>query len=475
MNINQMTLVKKIFLLILPLMFIGCASFSDTIDDIIGPGYPKGDIPAFPGAEGFGAYVTGGRGGTVIKVTNLNASGKGSLQAALDKRGPRIIIFNVSGVIKTGKIVIPHGDVTIAGQTAPGAGITIEGRLLGAYNWSVRNIIIRHIRIRPPEFNWKSDGTKFDAVQLSKNSNIILDHVSMSFGVDETLDLYSARNVTVQWCTIEQAALKGHDEGKHNFGLINGPEGGRISVLNNLFAHFNKRAPALSVGPAETINNVMYNIKDNWMHHNPATGLFVVSNNYFRRGPSSEMTPYFLDAEYVGKGLGYYFDSNYVDDPKIYEGVLSPWASSNDHPSLQYLCSYFNGPDCRKFKLDKRPDFSNQEAYLAPTDKEYQFAYSEVLNKVGAFPRDIVTKATVDDVINRDGEWGARIPDDLMQGLESRQAPLDTDDDGLPDNWETKNGLDPNSPADQHTLLASGYSAIEQYINELADELILVD
>jgi len=460
--------MRKYWFLSLLAICVSCAS----LEEIVGPGYPKGTIPAFPGAEGFGAYVTGGRGGKVIKVTNLNASGPGSLQAALDTRGARIIVFDVSGVIRAGKIVISHGDVTIAGQTAPGAGITIEGRLYGEYHPSVKNIIIRHIRIRPPKFNWKSDGTKFDAVQLSKNSNIILDHVSMSFGVDETLDLYSARNVTVQWCAIEQAALKGHDEGAHNYGMINGPAGGRISVLNNLFAHFSKRAPALSVGPAETINNVMYNIKDNWMHHNPASGEFVVSNNYFRRGPSSVMTPFFLDAESVGKGLGYYFNANFVDDPENYKGELGPWDSPNIYAPLSYVCAYFKGPECEGFKLNSRPDFTLHEAYLAPTEVVNKLAYENVLNGAGAFPRDQVTLTSVKDATQRAGGWGARIPTDLMAGLQPTQPPKDSDNDGMPDSWELQNGLNPNDDEDQRTVMTSGYSAIEQYINEVAEQLI---
>ncbi len=460
--------MKYLFILLLLSIALGCSS----VQDVFGPGYPKGKIPAFPGAEGFGAYVTGGRGGRVIKVTNLNASGPGSLQEALNVPRPRIIIFDVSGVIKAGKINIPHGDVTIAGQTAPGGGITIEGRLYGEYHPAVRNIIIRHIRVRPAKFNWSSDGSRFDSVQLSKNSNILLDHVSMSFGVDETLDLYSAQNVTVQWCTIEQAALKGHDEGAHNYGMINGPAGGRISVLNNIFANFSKRAPALSAGPAETINNVMYNIKDNWMHHNPASGKFIISNNYLKRGPSTTMTPFFLDAEDIGKDLGYFFISNYVDDPEFYQGVLDPFSVRAEHPGLKYVCSYFKGPDCRNFILKKRPEFSLLDAYLKPTEKSYSEAYAQVLAEAGAFPRDIVTKTTVKDIHKRAGEWGARIPDDLMKGLLASDSLLDSDDDGMPDEWERRNSLNPNDASDQHKVMSSGYPAIEQYINELAERLV---
>ncbi len=394
------------------------------------------------------------------------------MQDALNQTGSRIIIFEVSGVITVDIIYIPHGDVTIAGQTAPGAGITIEGRLYGAYDFGVNNIIIRHIRIRPPVFNNQSKGEQFDSVQLSRNSNIILDHVSMSFGVDETLDLYSARDVTVQWSTIEQSALFGHPEANHNYGMINGPEGGRISVLNNLFANFNRRAPALSVGPAETINNVMYNIKDNWVHHNAARGPFLVSNNYFKRGPSSSMTPIFLDAVSVGNELGYYFESNYVDDPVYLQGVLDPFSTASDHPSLQYVCEYFNGPDCRTFKLQNRPNFAFYSTYIAPIETNYSTAYDNVLKSSGAFPRDVVTETSVQDVKARTGEWGARIPANLLEGLQAKIAPLDTDNDGMSDDWENSNGLDATNASDQHSIMDTGYPAIEQYINELADSLL---
>jgi pectate lyase len=205
-------------------------------------------LPAFPGAEGFGAIATGGRGGSVIKVTTLNATGPGSLQEAIDAPGPRIIVFDVSGVID-GDITITHGDVTIAGQTAPGGGVTIKGRLLGEYDASVQNMILRFLRVRPVYDG--SAGDQFDAAQLSLNSRVILDHMSIAWGVDETVDLYEADDVTVQWSTIEESATQGHPEGEHNYGLINGPDGHRIAVHHNLFVHHKNRNPAIANGPAE--------------------------------------------------------------------------------------------------------------------------------------------------------------------------------------------------------------------------------
>ena len=225
-----------------------------------------GEVLAFPGAEGFGARVSGGRGGAVIKVTSLAASGPGSLQEALDAPGPRIIVFDVSGVIAADQIRIAHGDVTIAGQTAPGAGITIKGRLTGEYDNSVGNIIIRHLRVRP-EYDG-SAGEQFDGIQLSRNHHIILDHVSVTFGVDETLCLYEATDVTLQWSTIANGATSGHPEGEHNYGMINGPDGRRISVHHNLLANNKNRNPAIANGPAEVVSNVIYNARHGFVHHN---------------------------------------------------------------------------------------------------------------------------------------------------------------------------------------------------------------
>ena len=165
-------------------------------------------VPAFPGAEGFGSVATGGRGGQVLIVTTLAADGPGSLAEALATEGPRIIVFAVSGVIEADLLEIPHGDVTIAGQSAPGAGITLAGRLYGAYDYDVQNIVIRHLRVVPGPA--EGAGEQFDAIQFSRNSRVILDHVTVANGVDETIDMYEAQDVTVQWSTIAFAATQGH-------------------------------------------------------------------------------------------------------------------------------------------------------------------------------------------------------------------------------------------------------------------------
>jgi pectate lyase len=205
-------------------------------------------LRAFPGAEGFGSESIGGRGGRIIKVTNLNNGGPGSLQAACSFKGPRTIVFDVSGVIE-GDVTIEHGRVSILGQTAPGAGITIAGMLSTRYNppHVIDDVVVRFLRVRPSA----SQGNSGDALQFSQVDRVVLDHISCSWACDETIDIYGARNVTVQWCSIEESAVTGHPEGRHNYGLISGPRGENVSIHHNLFAHHARRCPAIANGPAD--------------------------------------------------------------------------------------------------------------------------------------------------------------------------------------------------------------------------------
>jgi pectate lyase len=425
-------------------------------------------LKAFPSAEGFGANASGGRNGQVVKVTNLNLSGNGSLQAALDMDSPRIIVFEVSGVIE-GDIQIPYGDVTIAGQTAPGAGITIHGRLTCQYSNPPDNIIVRHLRVRADHStNPGVDGNQYDAIQCSRSSNLIFDHISVSGGVDETFDLYEATDVTVQWSSISRADTDGHPEGIHNYGLISGPNGANISIHHNLFAHNGNRNPAVANGPAEIINNLVYNVRHGFVHHNPATGVFNIIGNYYKQGPENSLIPFFFDDEYSGSGtpqLSYFLQDNYVDDPGDLVGsVDNPWLTPYTHSSFETIDW---GWDSSVARAEQRHSFTQpvERVYNALTN------YDLVLERAGAFPRDLIDSDNVVEVNDGTGSWGARIPSDLMQGLSTGTAPTDTDDDGMPDDWEDSHGLS-NSTADHNSLMSSGYTAIEEYINELADQLI---
>jgi len=425
-------------------------------------------LPAFPGAEGFGASATGGRGGRVIKVTTLRPNGPGSLQAALDARGPRIVVFDVSGVIDA-DLYIRHGNLTIAGQTAPGGGVTIRGRLYAEYRYGIDNLVIRHIRVRPRAFS-RSEGnpSQYDGIQLSRCKHVMLDHVSVSFGVDETIDLYEAQHVTVQWSTIEQSAT--YD--KHNYGLLSGPDGGSISVHHNLFAHHLNRNPAIATGPADVINNVAYNVRHGFIHHNPAKGPFRIIGNYYKRGPDSKLFPFYFDDENRGASgtLRYFLSDNHVDDPGNFVGrVDNPWARPPIHPSFQNpgLPIAYRAASDFQFKGIRK-----HGPYIPVTIESAARALQSVLSRAGAWPRDRVTATSVRETMERSGTWGARVPDNLFEGLHSSPPPLDTDNDGIPDDWESAAGLNPQDASDLHKRMPSGYAAIEQYLNEVAQEIV---
>jgi pectate lyase len=291
-------------------------------------------VKAFPTAEGFGARATGGRGGSIIKVTNLNGSGTGSLQWAVDQPGARTVVFNVSGVIN-GDIHIPHGNLTIAGQTAPGAGITIVGHLYADYGDTFGNIIIRHIRVRPPGIGGKWTATQHDTIQLSTLRNVILDHIDASYGVDEIMDFWGgAQDITLQWSTITYP----DPSNGHNYGILFGPGGGRVSIHHNLFAHNRTRNPATSDGPSETINNVVYNYREGFVHHNPVRGNFNIIGNYYKSGSEGrEATPLWFDPE-NSPNTGYFVSQNYVDDPGEFVGIVNNPYTTSGFNTYSFSC-----------------------------------------------------------------------------------------------------------------------------------------
>jgi pectate lyase len=415
-------------------------------------------LPAFPGAEGFGASTPGGRGGRVIKVTNLNTSGPGSLQAACSAQGPRIVVFDVSGVIP-GDVRIQHGQVTIAGQTAPGAGITIEGMLLGpAYNQVqdtsyIEDVAVRFLRIRPKP-GTSVPGKDWDAIQLGRIDKAVIDHVSCSWANDETIDIYVSRNVTIQWTTIEESDPTGHHKGQHNFGLIGGPRSWNVSLHHTLFANHRRRCPAFANGPADIRNIVVYNFRDGLSHegHPPNNKGFNLIGNYYKAGPSDpNIFPFcFVDT------ISYYLRDIYIEGVGM---IQDPWAEADKLYGLRYYAH-----KGRRAQL---------ETSMPPvTTHSPQEAYSLVLDQAGCFPRDSVTRRTINEVKNGTGEWRRRHPGDLMVGLSPQTPLIDTDSDGMPDCWEQARGLDSNDGSDHSRVMDSGYTAIEEYCNILARRLI---
>jgi hypothetical protein len=439
------------------------------------------ELKAFPGAEGWGAASKGGRGGRVIKVTNLNASGPGSLAEACATDGPRIIVFEVSGVIR-GNIRISKPYITIAGQTAPGAGITVEG-VVSSYDYGVHDIIIRHIRVRPR----RNSGAGGDCIQLgglgptnSGTYNIILDHLSLSWGNDEIVDLYHAHDVTVQWCTIEESDDQGHSKGSHNFGLISAAEdNGAVSVHHNLWAHHARRVPCMAPyrenAASDFCNNLIYNCRGGYVDDGHGAGAKSAVNlykNYYRRGPQTKarLYPYALSPH-----MSYYVRDNYFEDWG-YQGHPRHWKWGSQPDSVpRWIQFNRNGKE-----LDapaKTPDIELVDAKVA---------FELILAKAGCWPRDRTTKRTVNEVQTKTGDWGRNAPLEptdgwFLEGLTPDKAPEDTDGDGLPDAWEKSHNLDFNNPDDATRMVAAGesrndrylaYSHIEFYINELADDLV---
>lgn len=429
-----------------------------------------GGLPAFPGAEGFGAAATGGRGGAVVIVTNLNASGTGSLQWAVNQSGARIVVFAVSGLI-VGDVHIPHGDLTLAGQTAPGAGITLNGHLYTSFGTTFGNIIIRHLRIRAPVSDGNWPPAQHDAVQFSANQNLILDHVDISHGIDENFDLWAgAQNVTVQWSAITFPVYDGgHPDGAaHNYGLINGPGGGKISLHHNLWAHNKARTPALADGPAEVVNNVIYNGREGFVHHNPATGNFNLVGNNYLDGPSASLAPFWFDPENEPAPTQYHVADNFVDDPGTFVGTVdNPFTTPGFDDAYSFYCCGINSSQFVGVPFD----FSSFPGHEAVSVESSAASYDRVLNEAGAWPRDVVNGWAATQTRARTGSWGDHRPADWLEGLVPGSPPTDTDSDGMPDDWESSHGLNPGVD-DSATVMPSGYTAIEEYINELADAIV---
>jgi len=426
------------------------------------PSSDAAELLAFPDAEGFGAVSVGGRGGRVIKVTNLNLSGPGSLQAACEAKGPRIVVFEASGVIG-GNIIIKEPNITIAGQTAPGAGVTIEGMLKNPYRIepNLHDVIIRFLRVRPPASKRKWSGG--DCLQLTDIDRLIVDHVSCSWGSDENVDLCNSRQITVQWCAIEESDTGGHSKGQHNFGMIMGYAGRDATLHHNLFAHHQKRAPLCGLELLDHRNNVIYNMRLPLIWHptrmnsqrpdQPFRANLV--GNYFQAGPDVERITAFrrLD-ELMWK---------------------PPWAH------LYAEGNYFAWIGQT---AEAAGSVKAESAWPSPpvTTHDAREAYKLVLDHAGCLPRDAVSRRTVEEVRSGRGRWGRREPEGgLMAGLKPTQPPKDGDGDGMPDQWEKQHGLDPRNPADasQTVPLAASkadrhatYTFVEFYINELADQLI---
>jgi hypothetical protein len=429
---------------------------------------------AFPSAEGFGKYATGGRNGQIIKVTNLNDNGEGSLRWAISQNYPRIIVFEVSGTIYLkSRLKINHGNVTVAGQTAPGHGIT-----LAHYNFYVEaeNVIIRYIRSRLSA----EAGQQDDAFNCIGSNNVIIDHCSFSWSVDEVASMYLSKNFTIQNCIFAESFHNSiHDKGPHGYGGIWG--GDSASFLHNLIMHNTSRNPRFhgarwATNWTEHVdfrNNVIYNWASNSIYGGEPSEIdgspvyINMVNNYFKYGPatSNSIKDRILDPDpdpTFGYGK-YYIQGNYV-----YE---FPAVTNDNWLGVDNITSAIKD----SIKSDTAFPFDITTIHTA------EEAYNYVIQNAGAnIPfRDTVDSRLLWEVANDTALCGGLngshtgIVDNLddvggYPELFSDWALVDTDSDGIPDFWETENGLDLNNPDDNQTILeGKTYPAIEEYLNNI--------
>ena len=488
------------------------------------------NVPAFPGAEGHGRFVTGGRGGTVIHVTNLNDSGAGSFRNAVSGSGKKIIVFDVGGVIALKSNLNIGANTTILGQTAPAPGITLRYYNV---NPNGNNIVIRFIRIRRGQEKDVNDGA--DASTARHFTGIMLDHCSFSWSIDETASFYDNNNFTMQWCTIGESLVNaGHGKGAHGYGGIWG--GKLASFHHNLLIHHSNRTPRFNGArynwsgytgnklyseykwantlQAENVdfrNCVIYNC-GNGCYGGPGGGQVNIVNNYYKTGPAattSRVTQVTVAADgnagddktFWTMTSRYYIDGNQMNNTANFNGWSNisyddgtylidgeRWSPDPKHYNGENVTYKKNnaGTDCVRIRLDepapagevtthsaaqayeKVLTYSGASLSLDDVDARY---FSETRNGTATYKGSVTKKSgRIDVVSDVNGYTEANF------GTGSRDENFDTDKDGIPDAWELANGLNPNDATDAVTFTldpAKYYMNIEVYANSLVQDIML--
>ncbi|TLP70632.1 hypothetical protein [Maribacter sp. ACAM166] len=404
------------------------------------------ELKAFPGAEGFGKNTTGGRGGIVVEVTNLNDSGQGSLRQALKLTGPRTIIFKVGGTIKLNSyLVIPSasGDVTIAGQTAPGDGILIAN---GELRIQASNVIVRYLRIRVDDNNdsYNADGIKIRSYTGSNLSDVIIDHCSVSWSEDENIAISDAENITIQNTITSEA----------NYAFLM-QKSENVSILNNLFALNSERNPYSNTPQHEGlsyefVNNLVHGMNWGSSYASHGSKWNVIGNKY---------TVTSQDIISITKVIGF----------------VAPNPANGDTGDIKTTHLYYNdliypaGIFTSITANDLDPYIFNEPYHTsdyAPTPASG--LENKILAGVGAsLPvRDAVDTKVINHYINGDGIRNANRTFPTIAG---GNPYLDTDKDGISDQWEDANGLDKNDIADGSLDRdGNGYTNLEEFLFFLA-------
>ena len=467
---------------IITLMLIVCLSASLNVFS------QESRMLAFPEAEGYGKYTVGGRGGKVFEVTTLEDGGKGSLREAVEAKMPRTVVFRVSGTIDLKRqLRIRNPYITIAGQTAPGDGICLKGYPLSI---SADEVIIRYIRVRLGD----ETKTESDAVSARSVKNVILDHVSASWSIDETMSIYHCDSITVQWCIVSESLFaSNHTKGAHGFGGIWGAN--YSTYHHNLISCHSSRNPRIAggAGYVDYRNNVVYNWGYNScygggaLHKNGTDPRFTITNtdvnmvaNYYKPGPATGpgnvhhriANPSWADGA-CGK---WYIEGNVMEGSERvthdnWDGGVQP---NSDLPEVMDSIR-------RKSPWPAMPirQQTAQEAYISVLDHAGASVHRDAVDLriisdartgtatfEGAGYKDakkMVDKTVCSGIIDSQTDVGG------WPVLHTAPAPLDSDHDGMPDEWEKAKGLDPDNSSDgcMSTIDGSGYTNLEVYINSL--------
>ncbi|MBP5339012.1 MAG: pectate lyase [Prevotella sp.] len=483
--------------------------------------------PAFPGAEGHGRYANGGRGGVVRHVTNLNDSGTGSFRSAVSGSTKKIVVFDVGGVIALKSNVSIGANTTIMGQTAPAPGITLRYYTV---NPNGNNIIIRFVRFRRGQEKDINDGA--DASTARHFTNLMLDHCSLSWSIDEVASFYDNNNFTMQWCTIgESLCNAGHGKGAHGYGGIWG--GKLASFHHNLICHVNNRSPrfngarynwtgytanslytqyqwenAVQAENVDFRNCVVYNC-GNGCYGGPGGGKINMVGNYYKSGPAgstTRLTQVTVGASGNAEGYPIYWDmtSRYFVDGNTIDNKAAGWETfayddgtiSRNGKRWSKDPNHYNGANEEYITVSGTDYICMQLDEPAPigdvTTHEAATAFQKVTNYAGAsLCRDNVDERYMEEAKKGTATYKGSVTGkpgriDLVSdvqgyteanfGTGSRPSNFDTDKDGIPDEWETANGLNPSNANDAtlYTLDPQQYyTNIEVYCNSLVQDIML--
>lgn len=420
-------------------------------------------IYAFPSAEGYGAFVSGGRSGVVYHVRTLEDTNElGSLRYAISQSGPRTIVFDISGIIELkSPLTINNGDLTIAGQTAPGDGICIKNHPVII---NADNIIIRFIRFRP------GDQSKGNALEVKNRHDIIIDHCSISWAAIDNVTSYNNRKLTMQWCIISEALNKGINNG---LGATLG--GYSSSYHHNLFASNKTNNPKfyksthtnlLDLESVDFRNNVLYNWGTSSIN-GAESGTYNIVNNYFKFGPATQIPSRSQILELAStakKGIAY-VSGNYVHTNPLQTN--DNWMGV--YPNMDYI------------KTSKNPVLTRNEFDHEPvTNHTASQAYKNVLAYAGAsdkrdFVDNRITQAVETYISGTSNNKGlVHSPEDVGGYPEYKTdiPNIDSDGDGIPDDWEFSHNLNPYDGGDGKSMTKSGYTNLEIYLNEIVADLV---